>query len=171
MSNLSPGESGDLRDLRSIADYQFRPGAGEALFPEGADFIRGKAGRVRQVLLEGRRLASLRAGDGLFTLGVEGGKRLRRAFPPPALRVVVSADAAPFVARGKTSFARHVLATDPAVSPRDEVLVVDEADALVAVGRALLSPREMLEFRSGVAVEVRQGVLEGGEGENRDGGA
>jgi len=146
-----------LKELRIIADYQFRPGAGAALFPEGVEFIRGKGERVRQVSFEGRRLASLRAGDGLFTLGIAGGERLHRAFEKPALRVMMNSDAAPFVSEGKTAFARHVVAVDENLSPRDEVLVTGENDVLLAVGRALLSPREMLGAENGVAVDVREG--------------
>jgi len=148
----------DIEDLRVIADYQFRPGAGTALFSEGLEFIRGRGGRVRQVSFEGRRLVSLRAGDGLFTLAIAGGERLHGAYLKPAFRVVVNEDAAPFVSQGKTAFARHVVEADEELRPRDEVLVTDENDVLLAVGRALLSPREMLEAESGVAVEVREGI-------------
>jgi len=40
----------------------------------------------------------------------------------------------------------------------EEVLVVDGNDKLVAVGRAMLVRDEMLSFRKGIAVKVRDGV-------------
>jgi len=43
----------------------------------------------------------------------------------------------------------------------DEVLVVDEDDALLATGKAVLSPLEMLQIRRGVAVSVRSGAMKG----------
>jgi uncharacterized protein with predicted RNA binding PUA domain len=71
----------------------------------------------------------------------------------------MNAESAPFVAAGKTAFAKHVISADPDLRAQDEVLLVDERDALVATGRALLSPLEMCAFNKGVAVKTRQGFL------------
>ena len=151
----------DLRRLRAIADYQFGPGAGEALFPEGVRVVRSKrTGRIRQVLdADGELLATVRAQDGLLALSIRGAERLL-----PFLRgrytVVVREDAAPFVAQGRSVFAKHVVKADPGIRPGDEVLVVDPKGRLLAVGKALLTGREMLAFKRGVAVKVRAGVRE-----------
>ncbi|MFU8768090.1 MAG: PUA domain-containing protein [Candidatus Methanoperedens sp.] len=40
--------------------------------------------------------------------------------------MVVNSDSAPFVAKGKTAFARHVVDADPEIRAGQEVLVVDE---------------------------------------------
>ncbi len=47
---------------------------------------------------------------------------------------------------------------DEDLRPMDEVLVVNGSDELVAIGRALMVQREMLAFRGGVAVKVREGI-------------
>jgi uncharacterized protein with predicted RNA binding PUA domain len=46
------------------------------------------------------------------------------------------------------------------VRPGDEVLVVHERGDLLAVGRAELSARAMVDFDSGMAVKVREGADE-----------
>jgi len=146
-----------LRKVRTIADYQFGSGAGEALFPDGCAFTLSSTGRIRQVAFEGVRLATIRAQDGRLTLGIAGAARLKRACAPPAYRVVIRDDVAPFIVQGRNAFAKHVVSADAAIRAGDEVLVVACGDELLATGAALLSGEEMLAFNYGVAVKVRQG--------------
>ncbi|MGZ4933658.1 MAG: PUA domain-containing protein [Halobacteriota archaeon] len=146
-----------LKRVRIIADYQFGAGAGNMLFPETVTFTLSRTGRVSQVLDAGKRVATLRSYDGLFTLSELGARRLHAHTSSPRLRVVMNRDAAPFVEAGKTAFARHVMAVDPELRANDEVLLVDENDVLLATGSALLSPAEMLAFTRGTAVRVRHG--------------
>jgi uncharacterized protein with predicted RNA binding PUA domain len=42
--------------------------------------------------------------------------------------------------------------------PGDEVLVTDEGDSLVAIGRMILTSNEMQAFSTGIAIRVREGV-------------
>ena len=147
----------DLRRLRAVADYQFGPGAGEVLFPDGVEVIRSKTGRIRHVKLGNLLLATLRASDGLLSLTIHGAERLS-SFLGHRYKVMVAEEAVPFVAEGKSVFAKHVVRADPEIRPGDEVLVVGPDGRLLAVGKALLSGREMLFFRRGVAVKVRSGV-------------
>ena len=108
-----------LRRVRIIADYQFGPGAGESLFPTTVTFTLSRTRRVSQVLDGGIRVATLRASDGLFTLGELGARRLHARFSAPKLRVIVNAESAPFVAAGKTAFAKHVISVDPDLRAQD----------------------------------------------------
>ncbi|HZD43393.1 MAG TPA: PUA domain-containing protein [Methanomicrobiales archaeon] len=146
-----------LKRVRTIADFQFGKGAGIGLFPDEVEFQVSTTGRVRQILLSGRRLATLRARDGRFTLSIEGATRLKESLPPPAYRVVIQDDVAEFILRGKNAFARHVLDADPGIRAGDEVMVVNTKGELLGTGAAALSGREMLAFNYGVAVNVRQG--------------
>ena len=146
-----------LTRVRVIADFQFGRGAGEALFPEGCEVVLSRTGRIRQITLGKERLATIRAQDGRFTLGIAGALRLMHALPAPAYRVVVTDEVAAFIREGKNTFAKHVIAADPAIRAGDEVLVVTGADDLLATGSAVLSGGEMLIFNYGVAVKVRQG--------------
>jgi len=146
-----------VRRVQTIADYQFGGLAGTALFPDGCEFILSTTGRIRQILFEGKRLATVRAHDGRLTLGIEGARRLHAILPAPGYRVVIRDDVAEFVAQGKNTFAKHVVSADPRIRAGDEVLVVSGDDRLVACGTAMLSGEEMLAFNYGVAVKVRQG--------------
>lgn len=148
----------EMLKLRAVADYLFDRGTGLALFPDGVRVVKSR-GRIRQVWLRGKPLCAIRASDGFIVLNRKGAELLRKALKPPRLRVVVSDDAAPFVARGKTVFAKHVVSADPEIRPAEEVLVVDRRDRLLASGRALLAGEEMVAFEVGKAVRVRRGVL------------
>ena len=154
MSQTNP----HLKRVRTIADYQFGKGTGEKLFPENVEFQFSSTGRVRSILLEKSRIATVRAQDGVLTLGIAGARRLHEITIFPGNRVVVSSDAAPFVARGRNAFARHVVAVDPDIRAGKEILVVDEKDNLLATGKAVLCAREMMAFEKGMAVDVRSGV-------------
>jgi len=49
----------------------------------------------------------------------------------------------------------------PEIGPYDEVLVVDSTGKLLAVGRALVAGREIVYYKRGEAVRVREGVSSG----------
>jgi uncharacterized protein with predicted RNA binding PUA domain len=152
------GDDDDLGALRTVADYQFGRGAGEALFPPGATFeLRTSAsGRPRQVYRGGERLVSYGT-DGLVTLGVAGGRRLVADDDASAPRVVVGAESDPYVREGRNAFAKFVREVADGVRPGAEAVVVAD-DAVVGVGRAVLRPAAMRAFETGVAVEVRHGA-------------
>jgi len=150
-------ENSSLRRVQVIADFQFGCGVGTGLFPEGCRFMLSTTGRIRQILFEGTRLATIRASDGRLTLGIEGARRLQALLPAPGYRVVIREDVAEFVAQGKNAFAKHVVGADPAIRAGDDVLVVAGNDRLIACGGAVVAGAEMLAFNYGVAVRVRQG--------------
>ena len=146
-----------LKRVRTIADYQFGKGVGEFLFPDNVNFQMSTTGKVRQIMLENNRMATVRAHDGMLTLGIAGARRLHEFIKYPGKRVVVNTDAIPFVAKGKNAFAKHVIASDPDIRAGEEVIVVDENDMLLATGKAVLCAVEMIAFKKGMAVEVRSG--------------
>ncbi len=156
--------------IKMRADYQFGAGAGEALASRGLRVeVSKRTGKPRYVYdNEGRLLATIRWNDGFMTLTIEGAKLLLKRFNPPKLRVVVTDDAAEFVKKGRSVFAKHVINVDPDIRSGDEVIVVDKNDNLLAVGKAILSSLEMLAFNSGVAVKVRRGTNSEGDKSKRD---
>lgn len=163
MSDDSEEAGGDrtLADLRTVADYQFGAGAGEALFPRDGEaqleVTRSTSGRPRQIRAPEGRLVSYGT-DGRFTLGHAGGVRLAAALSPPANRVVVGDESEPFVRDGKNAFAKFVTDADPQIRPGDEIAVVTPDDTVLATGRAELSADAMLDFETGMAVHVRDGA-------------
>jgi uncharacterized protein with predicted RNA binding PUA domain len=156
-----PNTNPHLNRVRIIADYQFGRNAGCALFPNNVEFKMSTTGRVRQILLEGNRIATVRAQDGMLTLGIAGAMRLHKFLKFPGNRVVVNSDSAPFVVKGKNAFAKHVVGSDPDIRAGEEVMVVDEKDNFLATGKAVLCAHEMTAFKKGMAVEVRSGIKTG----------
>ncbi len=152
-------EEFDIHKIKSVADYQFGKGAGEALFNGDVRIIKSKnTGKIRNIIVDREHVASMRAEDGFFTLRIHGAMRLHRKFKGRRLRVMVTDDSAEFNRTGKNVFAKFVLDMDPALRPGDEVLVVDSRNNLVAVGRTLLNRFEALHFQRGMCVKVREGV-------------
>jgi len=150
-----------LQKIRSIADYQLGKDAGKALFPDQVKIVFSRrTGRIRHVYLQRKLLATLRPTDGMFSLTVAGAKRLIKGVTPPRLWVTVQKDAEPFIAKGKSVFAKHVVDTDEEIRPQEEVIVVGENNRVLAVGKAVLTGKEMKAFKHGVAVKVRRGASE-----------
>ncbi|AGB48714.1 prefoldin alpha subunit [Methanomethylovorans hollandica DSM 15978] len=158
--NLAAMQDADknLKKVRSIADYQFGKGCGDALFPNDVTFLLSRTNRVRQILHHGQRIATVRAKDGMLTLSISGAMLLHDVLPIPSYRVIVCDDAVPFVSKGKTVFAKHIISLDKALRAGEEVLVVDTSDKLLATGQLLLSPDEALFIGRGPAIDVRNGI-------------
>lgn len=147
-----------LRQVRSIADYQFGQGVGTALFPDGVEFVYSPATkRIRYINLNGERLATLRPTDSLLSLSVFAARLLVEKKVALRCFVVVRNDVASFIADGGDVFAAHVVKVDENIRSKDEVIVLDEDCHVLAVGRALLAGLEILPFKVGVAVKVRHG--------------
>ena len=153
--------------LYSLA-FQFNLDVARALLPspEVVDVILSSTGRVKYVLVNGVRMLTLRPTDGFFTLSIEAGEIVRRASEPPRFRVVVRGDE---VTRVKGSILKPiVLDIDPHLRPGDEVIVVDELDNLVGVGKLKLPPVVVKSLEKGEVVRVRalrEGEVVGGSSE------
>jgi len=154
-------ESFALERIRKIADYQFGKGVGEKLFPKEVEIVRSKrTGKIKYIYFNGTLLATLNPLTGLFTLTIEGAKRVLAAMQPKRLWVQISDEAVPFVERGSDVFVKHIINLDEEIRPGEEVIVIDEKGEVIAVGRAILSGIEMKVFKRGVAVKVRRGRSE-----------
>ncbi len=150
-----------LQKIRSIANYQFGKGVGEKLFPDEVEIVHSRrTGKIRHVYLDGKILATLRPTNGLFSLTITGAKRMIEGTKAQRLWVKIRAEAEPFVARGKSVFAKHVTDADEEIRPREEVTAVNEDKEVLAVGKALLTGKEMKAFKKGVAIRVRRGAAE-----------
>ena len=147
-----------LRQIRSIADYQFGQGVGAKLFPDNVELVYSPATkRIRFINLNGTRLATLRPTDSLLSLSVTAARFLAENVASLHCFVTVRNDVAKFVADGGDVFAPHVVKVDEEICAKEEVIAVDEDTRVLAVGRAMLSSAEMLAFKVGVAVKVRHG--------------
>ncbi len=151
-----------LTRIRSIADYQFGQGVGAVLFPDNVEIQFSHAtGRIRYISLNGKRIATLRPTDSLLSISTDAARSLAEHAASVHCIVTVQQDVAKFIAEGGDVFAVHVVKADEEIHAKDEVIAVDEAGQVLAVGRALLSSGEMKAFKTGVAVKIRHGI--GGE--------
>lgn len=151
----------DLRKIRKIAEYQFGKGVGEIFFPDDVEIVYSRTtGRIRQVLLDNKLLATLRPKDGLLSLTLEGAQRLSLMLAPQKSRIVIQDGVEKFIQEGRNVFAKHVVSADPEIRPEEEAIIMNQRNRILAVGRAILAGEEMLTFRKGVAVKVRKGILE-----------
>lgn len=141
---------------RAVLDMQFGMGAGDILDAGKVEIIVSqRTGKIRNVMIDGRHALSMRAHDGRFTLKLDGARLLMRVLPSPKMRVKTEDEPAEFASKGNNVFAKFVVDCDPEVRPGDDVMVVNTKDELAAVGRALMNREEMLSFKRGIAVRVK----------------
>ena len=150
----------DFDKLKSIADYQFGAGCGTALFGDNPDNIEieksRKTGKVRHVYEDGENIVNMRASDSFLMLAPLGAKRLHNHLEYPRCRVVVSKDSEPYAVDGKSVFNKFVVECDRNIRRNDDVLIVNESDELLAVGKSLLSSYEIRDFTTGQAIKTRK---------------
>lgn len=150
-----------LQKIRSVADYQFGKGTGINLFPDDVQIDYSKnTGKIRYIYLDDKLLATLRPTTGMFVLTVAGAKRIVNQVNPLRMWVRVEDFAEPFIAQGRSAFAKHVIDVDPEIRPSEEVVVINQKNEVLAVGKAVLSGPEMVAFNKGVAVRIRHGTAE-----------
>ncbi|MBD3262718.1 MAG: tRNA-guanine transglycosylase, partial [Candidatus Altiarchaeales archaeon] len=147
----------DLVKLRQMADYQFGEGAG-ALIPDNVVIKKSrKTKRIRWVYHHRGLFLTVRASDHFLLPKNPYAIRLHEYFKYPRLRVKLTDDeqATQCVREGKSVMCKFVEDVDENLLCRDECLVVDSNDNLIRVGTLHLSPKEIMDFDSGMAVRVR----------------
>lgn len=149
----------DINKIKAIADYQFGVGAGEALFTGNINIEKSKkTGKIRHIYDGKVLIVNMRASDSYLILSKEGAKRLHNKMPYPQNRVVVNKDSEPFALDGKSVFCKFVVDCDDDIRAKDEVLIVNEQDKLLAYGKSLLGACEIKEFMTGQAIKTRKGM-------------
>jgi len=150
----------ELLELRGIARLQF--GVDDEFIPDSIEVVVSpNTMKIRLLLLNGEKYLTLRAGDYRFNLHIASGLVLNKMLPHPRLRVYVKDEYTGFIAGGGNLFNKHVLMADPGIRPNDEVLVVSPSGELLAVGRAMVPGHEMVYYKRGEAVRVREGIRGG----------
>ncbi|CAI49344.1 archaeosine synthase [Natronomonas pharaonis DSM 2160] len=139
-------ETREAATVRAIADYQFGPGAGDAVFGPGIE-TGGRYPSLRVTDADGTQLAAMVPQYGTLSLSMAGARAWQESDVPTK---TVTIDA--FVPSGSV-LAPGVLDADGSIRPGDEV--VFEGPKAVGVGRAAAHGRAMAESTRGVAVDVR----------------
>ncbi|OWJ54710.1 PUA domain-containing protein [Pyrodictium delaneyi] len=152
---VRPATQEEIDRLKGIADYQFGYPAGDLLIPD--DVVVGISPgtrRIREVYGKEGLLAVIRAHDYLFSLSINGARRLLR-LPEPRLRAWISVP-------GIESLRKSIPCTmikriDTNLLAGDEVIVLNEDGILIGVGRLRLAPTEVLEEGCwGEAIRIRK---------------
>ncbi len=151
----------EIRKIRLILQYQYRNTIHDidCLIPDNIEIIKSnKTKRIKQVLLDNNPLFYYRPMDGLFVPAKRGAERLHEQIEAEKFRVIINKDAEPFIRKGKTAFAKHILEVDSEIKIGDEVLILNPEKLLIGWGDAILPGRIMREMRAGVAVKTRGGI-------------
>jgi predicted RNA-binding protein (TIGR00451 family) len=77
----------------------------------------------------------------------------------PLMRAVVLSEISEFIKKGRSVFCKHVIDVDTHLRALDEVIIVNEDDELLAVGRLMIPVPYIKAFNIGVAIKVRKGIF------------
>ena len=150
-----------FRKVKAISDYQFDPEITDILFRNKEDLHieRSKnTNKIRYIYLKDKILLTLRPSNGLFTLSLLSAKLIIKNTKSPKLRAIVSSEVSEFIKEGRSVFCKHVIDIDENLRPMDEVIVVDQNDELLAIGRLKIPITYVKTFKNGVAIKVRRGI-------------
>lgn len=150
-----------IEKICAILRYQF----GKSIFNEilmddrnvEIEFSKN-TGKIKNVFYKKQRILTYKPTVGQFNISLHAGKIIKEKTEPPNFRVVILNDVQEFIKDGKSVFSKHVVKMDPNLRPGNEVIVVNEYDEMLAVGKlnipSILYPSKDL----GVAVSVRKGI-------------
>jgi len=148
--NLPVPQCSDIEIINGIAEYQYGV---KNLFPKHVKVQHSKTtGRIRKVYDGDELLAVL--DHSTYTI-IPKGIAVKLHKKTKKWRVVVENEVAEFAIKGLNVFNKFVVSCDEEIRAGMEVLVVDEKDNLLNVGKARLCAREIADFNTGVAVQLR----------------
>jgi archaeosine synthase len=150
LKDTSPRQLEEI--VRATADFQFGSGAGNLLVPDNAK-LGGKPYRQIVCRIEKEQVCSFIASSGSLSLTLHGAELLA-----PLERYWVRLDVQEV--KGGSIFAVGITEADPTIHPGDEVIIINNDDRVIAVGKSEMSGREMCELNRGRAVSIRH-KLEG----------
>jgi predicted RNA-binding protein (TIGR00451 family) len=114
--------------------------------------------KIRYLNYNNKLLLNLRPNTGLFTLSFYAAKKIIKNTTPPRLRAIVENDISNFIKRGRNVFCKHVIDIDDSLRPLDEVIVVNQNDELLALGKIKIPVPYIKVFSNGMAINVRKGI-------------
>ena len=160
--HVEPVKPIDLRMLSAIAARQFGKHVATFLHDNRAriGIERSKnTGKIRFVYLDGDLVFVLRPEEGFFSLSIPGARILNGLERDAMVNgITVLDDVAEFIKDGKNVFAKHVVDPPATIQPAQELYVCDGKREVLAVGKAVISGRDMRFLKRGVAVATRHGA-------------
>jgi len=147
----------DLNNLCAILDYHFGVGTHKLIDKQTLKIERSrKTGILRRFFDKEGLLGTFRAQDFSIIPSSSFAKRLHNNIKYPNRRVIAAEESIPFILNNKDMLAKFVTDADPTIRPGEEVLIVDKNDVFLNFGTSALSAQEMLDFKRGIAVQVRR---------------
>ena len=127
--------------------------------------VMSRTGRIKNILTaDGTHIASPRLTDGGISLTLEGAKWLHGLntaevgeLSGPAV-IQVDDDAEPFVRKGRNVFHGFCLSADANLRPGQPCLITNSSGDLIGHGVSRVDENEMMAFRKGIAIRVRDGI-------------
>ena len=150
-----------LRKIKAISDYQFGIDVTDILFDDLENIHLKRSpntNKIRYIYHKDNLLLSLRPNNGLFTLSLYSAKMIVDKTSAPKLRVIVLDEISEFIRKGRNVFCKHVVDIDVGLRPLDEIIVVNQADELLAIGKLKIPVSYVKAFSSGVAINIRKGT-------------
>jgi 7-cyano-7-deazaguanine tRNA-ribosyltransferase len=141
------------RQVNALLRWEYGPTVASAMDASVRGERSRRTGRLRAISAEGQPWFVVGT-DGIARPTFFGASHVLPLLTEGRGQVVVAEDAASFVARGRSLFARFVLRADPTLAPGASALLIDRSDQLLGVGRMLLAPHEISHLHRGVAVRV-----------------
>ncbi|MHA1371136.1 MAG: PUA domain-containing protein [Promethearchaeota archaeon] len=143
----------DMQFGTMFADYIYSQK--ERLFIEKSK----NTGKLRYVYLDHDLILTLRPNPGFFTISIRAGSILNKLEKTKLINgIMVLSEVAEYIQKGRNVFAKHVINPSLNILPFQELYICDENRKLLAVGKAVLSGRDMLFLNRGIAVKVRHGI-------------
>ncbi|MFO7797049.1 MAG: PUA domain-containing protein [Promethearchaeati archaeon] len=149
-----------LRKLKGISDYQFGPDITDILFNDldKIKIIRSRnTGKIRYIHFKEDLLLTLKPTNGFFTLGFLAAHMIIKSTNTPKLRAVVLNEISEFIREGRNVFCKHILDIDEDLRPNDEIIVVNQEQEILAIGRVKIPIPYIKYFNRGVGIDVRKG--------------
>ncbi|MHA2431511.1 MAG: PUA domain-containing protein, partial [Promethearchaeota archaeon] len=115
-------------------------------------------GRMRHIYYQENLLLNFRPTNGFFTLSLFSAKKIIKSVPKPILRVIVQNEISEFIKKGRNVFCKHIIDIDDNLRALDEVIVVNQKDELLAIGKLMFPVPYLRSFKRGIAVNVRRGI-------------
>lgn len=150
-----------LRQIKAVSDYQFGKEITDILFDdiEQINFERSpNTNKIRYIYYKDNLILTFRPTSGFFTLTLFSAKKIIKKISAPKMRVTVLNDISEYIKKGRNVFCKHVVDIDEDLRPLDEVIVVNQDDELLAIGKLKIPVSYIKSFSHGVAVNIRKGI-------------
>jgi len=150
-----------LRKVKAISDFQFSQSITDILFEDDSEIyfkFSKNTGKIKHVFYRNKLLLNLRPTNGFFTLSLFSAEKIIKNIPTPRLRGIVMNEISDFIKIGRNVFCKHIIDIDDNLRPSDEIIVVNQEDEILAIGKLVIPVPYVRSFKTGIAIKVRKGI-------------